>query len=190
MKNFMTLILLFFVSVQVFATSAYHREVTLDKVENWQDFRKKMIEQENVDHTDGWAYMVSGGLLLAGGLVGYHNGQTPVEKLAYSVSQSLGVAGIGYGAYLHYVGGEERAFYDTVEHARGLRSQDKDELVRSYVQTWRINRHNEKVIRIVTHSLVAALNIYNALQEERGDLRTGLMVIGGANALAAISLSF
>jgi hypothetical protein len=110
--------------------------------------------------------------------------------LAYSVSQSLGIAGIGYGAYLKNVGGEQRSFFETVENAHGLSLQDKDELVRSYSQTWKINRHNEKWLRIITHSLVAALNIYNGLNEEPGELRTGLFVIGGANALAAISLSF
>jgi hypothetical protein len=45
------------------------------------------------------------------------------------------------------------------------------------------------MIRIISHSIVAAMNFYNGSREQ-GDLRQGLFALGGINLLAAISISF
>lgn len=166
------------------------RELSLDDIESWKDFNQVMIEQESVDRTDGVAYMISGAVLLAGGLVGYHNSQGNVEKLAYSVSQSLGIAGLGYGYYLYSVGTETRSFYEAVKNTNGLSEQNRNDLTKNYVAQWKVQQENEKWMKVATYALVGALNVYNASREKPGDLRQGLMVLGGVNLLAAISLSF
>jgi hypothetical protein len=145
--------------------------------------------QQAIEMKTGQAYILSGSLLILGGIIGYHNAHTPVEKLAYSVSQSLGVAGVGYGAFLHSVGSDQRTFFQSVSASKSLTIENKNELAQSYVATWRENRQNEKMIKIVTHSIVAAVNLYNGLLEE-GELRQGLVALGGINFLAAVSISF
>lgn len=198
LKNevFMTLKnkLLVMLIVSLFSASAFARspgrELDISDVKTWNEFTEKMKTQEDRDRTDGQAYMISGALLVAGGIIGYHNSQSSVEKLAYSVSQSLGVAGIGYGAYLYNVGSEQTSFHQAVSSSTSLQMEQKDELVRNYVSEWRRNRYNERMIRILTHSIVAGMNFYNASREDQNELKQGLYVIGGVNALAAISLSF
>lgn len=188
-KGMILFCLLMLSSQMVFARSP-GRELSLDDVQSWKQFVETMKTQEDRDRVDGQAYMISGALLVVGGIVGYHNSGSSVEKLAYSVSQSLGVAGIGYGAYLYNVGSEQTSFYHTVNNTPSLNDSQKDELVKNYVTEWKTNRHNEKVIRIITHSIVAAMNFYNASRENQNDLKQGLYVIGGVNALAAVSLTF
>lgn len=165
------------------------REISLSEVKDWHQFKIKIEQQEQQDQKKGQAYMISGGLLVIGGIIGYHNAHNSVEKLAYSVSQSLGVAGIGYGAYLSFVDSEQSSFYRSIESSKGLTDQNKNEIVRNYVAQWQENKRSERITRIATHALIGGLNIYNGMREE-GDLRQGLIVLGGVNLLAAISLSF
>lgn len=164
------------------------QEVDLNNVNDWKNFSQVMDEQIDTDERTGQAYMLSGGLLLLGGVVGYSSVGSSVEKLAYSVAQSLGVAGIGYGAYLLNVGGEERAFYQSVGKTSGLTLAQRDQLTKNYTAVWKERRRNEKLIRILSHSLVAAMNFYNASRTDQADLRQGLYVIGGVNAIVALSL--
>lgn len=166
------------------------RELSLEDVSSWKEFDQAMQEQESADRTDGMAYMISGALLLAGGLVGYHNSGGNVEKLAYSVSQSLGIAGLGYGYYLYNVGTETRSFYESVRNTSGLSETNRNDLTRSYVKQWKVQQDNEKWMKMATYALVGGLNLYNASREKPGDLRQGLMILGGVNLLAAISLTF
>lgn len=189
MKLAVLILTLSFISQNAMARSP-GRELKLDDVQSWKQFSETMKLQEDRDRVDGQAYMISGALLILGGVVGYHNSDGSIEKLAYSVSQSLGVAGMGYGAYLYNVGSEQTSFYHTVANSQTLNEGQRDDLVKNYVTEWKTNRYNEKVIRIVTHSIVAAMNFYNASRESQHDLKQGLYVIGGVNALAAVSLSF
>ena len=188
-------VLTVFFTAQLFSTVAVaqikiHQEVNLDKVENWQQFSKAMDEDINSEESTGRAYMISGGLLLLGGIVGYNGVNGSVERLAYSVVQSIGVAGIGYGAYLYKVGSDDRAFYETVQNANGgLPNLQKDLLFSSYKKIRAERKRNEKYIRMIAHSLVAAVNFYNASKADQSDLRQGLYVLGGVNALVAISLA-
>jgi CTP synthase (UTP-ammonia lyase) len=177
-------------SVSVAYAQDKGREISLSEVKDWHQFKLRIEQQDHQDQVKGNAYMISGALLVVGGIVGYHNAHNAVEKLAYSVSQSLGVAGIGYGAYLSFVGSEQKAFYQSIENSKSLNDANKNELVRNYVDTWKENQRTERLTRIVTHSIVGALNIYNGSREEQSDLRQGLMILGGVNLLAALSLSF
>lgn len=184
------LILLFFFAFSSWSHAGYQlRDLDLQDASTWEEFRSIIQKQEESEKLNGQAYMISGALLVLGGMVGYHNAHTSVEKLAYSVTQSLGVAGVGYGAFLSAVGSPPRRFYQTVEASQGLSAQNKNELVRNYVTYLKEDRSNEKMIKIVTHALVSAVNIYNGMREQ-GELRQGLIALGGIHALAAISISF
>lgn len=187
-KIFLTLIIIF--SGASTLAESKTKEIRLADVKTWNEFKVKMEQEERKDHLKGQAYMISGGLLVIGGIIGYHNAQNSVEKLAYSVSQSLGVGGIGYGAYLSFVDSEQRSFYRSVESSQSLSEENKNEIVRNYVLNKAENERSERITRIVTHSIVGALNVYNGLREEQNDLRQGLIILGGVNILAAISLSF
>lgn len=165
------------------------RELSLYDSTTWDEFKAAVQKQEENDRRNGQAYMISGTLLVLGGMVGYHNAQTSIEKLAFSVTQSLGVAGIGYGAYLYNVGNPHQSFFESLESTKSLSTSQKDDLVRHYVADLREDRTNEKFIKIVTHSIVSFVNFYNGMREE-GELRQGLMALGGIHALAAISVSF
>jgi hypothetical protein len=186
--NILISLILFFSSSLSNAQLAPLKEVEVDKIQNWEQFDRIMLEQTETEEHTGQGYMISGGLLLVGGLVGYSSVSSNVEKLAYSVVQSLGVAGIGYGTYLYNVGGEERAFYRTVKGTNDLSLNAKNNLFKSYKGVWEQRRKNEKMIRILSHSLVAAINFYNGARAESTDLKQGLYVIGGVNALFALSM--
>lgn len=181
------IILSLLISLQVQAKSLV-KEYNLEGVQTWEEFSKKVKMKTDKEQEEGRAYMISGGLLLVGSLVGYHNAHTTIEKLGYSIAQSLGVGGIGYGSYLYNIGGEERVIYTTIYQTE-IGTKEKDALVRSYTTQWKENKQRDKLIRIVTHSLVGVLNIYNGSRATEDDLRQGLYAIGGINLLAALSLT-
>ncbi|GIL16944.1 MAG: hypothetical protein BroJett040_06950 [Oligoflexia bacterium] len=189
MKIIIALLLpiLFMLSTQA---KSLTQEYNLENVQTWEEFSRKVKLKTDKEQEEGRAYMISGGLLLVGSVVGYHNAHSSVEKLAYSVAQSLGIGGIGYGSYLYNIGGEERVIYTTILRA-DLGSHEKDALVRSYTHQWKENKQRDKMIRIVTHSLVGILNIYNGARvpSSEEDLRQGLYALGGINLLAALSLT-
>jgi hypothetical protein len=166
------------------------RAFSFKDLRTWQDFATAQEKQESKDQETGTAYMISGVLLSIGGSVGYHNAKTSVEKLAYSFTQSLGVAGVGYGAYLYHVGNEHRSFYEAVRSTSSLTENQRNDLFLNYAEQVRVVQYNAKWIRIVSHALVGALNFYNASRESDQDLKQGLNVIGAANVLAAVSLTF
>lgn len=165
------------------------RPLSIEDVTTWEEFRTLVQQQENDEILNGRAYIISGAVLVLGGMIGYHNAKTSVEKLAYSVTESLGVAGIGYGAYLNTVGSPQRSLYESIEASKSLTLTNKNDLVRNYALSMKENRKNERLIKIVTHSIVSAVNLYNGLREE-GELRQGLIALGGIHFLAAISVSF
>ena len=189
MKKQLLILLVGLLFSEMALARSLRRELSLHDVETWKEFQAMMIEQESIDRTDGIAYMISGAVLLAGGLVGYHNSKGNIEKLAYSVSQSLGIAGLGYGSYLYTVGAETRSFYESVKNTNGLSDTHRNDLTKNYVGQWKVQKDNERWMKVATYALVGALNMYNGSREE-GELRQGLMIIGGVNLLAAISLSF
>lgn len=171
------------------ALKTVRRELDVYSISNWNDFDRSMKIQYEKDEQDGTAYLISGALLIVGGTVGYSNSSNSVEKLGFSISQSLGVAGLGYGAYLSFIGRDHSPFYESLSQS-SLNSQQKDELVGIYMKKVRKNQDTEKWIRVASHASVAGINFYNASREEDRDLQAGLMVLGLVNALAAVSISF
>lgn len=182
------LVLLIVMQTMTAQARLIEKEINLSSMQSWSDFSSAMQEQEKRDKETGFAYMLSGALLTLGGSIGYHNAKTSVEKLAFSVTQSLGIAGVGYGATLYHVGHNHRAFYKSIDNVPSLSDTQKDDIFLSYAREMRSREVNSRWIRVVSHSLVAAINIYNGSREEDESLRQGLYFIGAANAFAAFSL--
>ena len=158
--------------------------------ENWSEFSKTIEELRSKQKSEGVAYMVSGFLVLVGGGFGYANSTDSLQKVAFSLSQSLGIGALGYGYYSYKIGGGDRTFYDSVAGVSSLNEIQKDELTRSYFKVRQDNLKTNEWIRFVTHSLIAGLNLVYASQESNADVRSALYFVGGVNAMAAISIAF
>ncbi len=171
-------------------TSA-QQEVKLN-IENprWESFENEIKLLERADYQNGLSYVISGSLALAGGLWGEAIADDSVEKGIYAVFQSIGIASVGYGAYLWQVGGEERALYHALAQTQGLSDADRTRFLRTYFAQRKQRLKREKLIRAITHGLVAGVNIYNATRQDERGVRDALYFIGGINVLAAVSFSF
>lgn len=156
---------------------------------NWPKFESSMALKQNKDYVDGLSYIISGSIALVGGFVGQGITQDPLEKGVYTLFQTIGIASIGYGAYSWKLGDEDRFFYDSVRNAN-LTATDRNAILRSYYHQKKVRERHERDIKAVTHSLIAAVNIYNASQQSKGSVQNGLYFIGGVNLLAAITFSF
>lgn len=178
-------------SLLFFCRSLYCTEVTIQTENmNWAKYEREVQLLEREDYRNGLSYVISGSLALVGGIWGESVTNDAVEKGIYSVFQSIGIASVGYGAYLWQVGGEERAIYTSLRDAKGLSYRDKSYFLRSYFAQRKERLRREKLIRAITHGLVAAVNTYNASRQDQDGVRDALYFIGGVNLLAAISFTF
>lgn len=158
--------------------------------QRWTDFEQKVMELEREERRQGLAYMISGGLMLVGGVVGFNNASGSVEKLALSLTGTLGVGAIGFGYYQHSVGSPDRSFVNIVNSANELNLEQREALLNSYLALEKERAERIRFMRIVSHSLVAVMNLYQASRETDSHVKDLLYVIGGLNGLAAISIAF
>lgn len=155
----------------------------------WQDFARDVRRTEREDFRNGLSYIISGSLALVGGLAGSGITHDPVERGIYTFFQTIGIASIGYGAYTWRIGGEERSLYTTLQQSH-LTPEQRTNFLRAHALQKRTRDRRERIIKAVTHGLIAGLNIYNATQQQQDSIKTGLYFIGGVNLLAAISYTF
>jgi hypothetical protein len=157
---------------------------------NWLKFDTFIQEQTESDTISAYSYLISGGLATVGGIIGYANSQDQFAKVVYAVSQSIGIAAMGYGGFQLVVGNEHRLFHSTLSQTQGLSDFEKNRLVSNYFKNRKIQEKKSRTVKAITHGLVAILNFVNAAQENNSDLKTALYFVGGVNALASISFSF
>lgn len=167
---------------------------TMDKpfptqIENWNDFSQAIHTQKQKDYLNGWSYIISGGLALVGGILGTQVTNDPLERGVYTLFETMGIASIGYGAYIWKIGGEERFLYNTLQRTH-LTPDQKSEFLVSYHYQIKDRDQKDRALRSITHGLISALNFYSANQQSQPGLKTTLNFIGGVNLLAAISFSF
>lgn len=155
----------------------------------WDEFAEAVKVQQEQDRINGLSYIISGSLALAGGIWGNGIASDPAEKGVYTVFQTIGIASIGYGSYIWQIGEEERAIYDSLQYSK-LTPEQKSQFLRAYRYQRTEKLRKDKIIRAVTHGLIAGLNFYNASQQENTSLKNTLNFIGGVNLLAAISFTF
>ncbi len=158
-------------------------------VSDWDYFEKTMKEQKRRDFDRGLSYVISGSLALVGGLAGSNATQDSVEKGVYTVFETIGISSVGYGAYTMQIGSEERELFEVLSNSR-LTADQKTEFLHSYYYHRMQTEKKERVIKALTHALIAGLNLYSASQQQQATIKTGLFFIGGVNLLAALSFTF
>ncbi|MEQ1879070.1 MAG: hypothetical protein ABL958_20690 [Bdellovibrionia bacterium] len=156
----------------------------------WDNFSGFINEQSEKDRKLGIAYMVSGAAAIVGGTLGYQQTEDPFARTVFTVSQSMGIAAIGYGTFLMEIGHEDRAFHQAVLDTTSLSPQQKDELLGHYLREKRTFEKRARLIRAFTHGFIAALNFYNGSKQKDSNLQSVHYFIGGINLVAAVSFSF
>ena len=159
------------------------------QTDDWKGFEDFIKETDRQDKVDGYSYLISGTLASVGGLVGYYSSADTFAKAVYSISQTIGVAAIGFGGYKLFVGNENRVFYKTLR-ASNLSATEKDLLLFNYRLQKGAEEARVRKVKALTHGAIALLNIYNAMKEPHEDLKTALYFIGAVNFFAAISFTF
>lgn len=137
----------------------------------------------------GWSYIISGGIGFLGGFAGQSVAQDTLEKGAYTIFQSIGIAAMGYGLYKVYIGTEEQKFFSLLENS-AITVEQKEAIYRAYQIQQKDLEKKENRIRALTHGLIAVLNLTNAAQQSPGVVRDSLYFIGGVNLLACGSYTF
>jgi hypothetical protein len=169
-------------------TLAAESEFKFDK-SSWAEFSHEVELQKERDRRNGYSYVISGSLALIGGIWGNSISEDTAEKGIYTIFQTIGVASVGYGAYVWQIGGEERSIYQTLQYSK-LSSEQKSQFLQAYNFQRKEREHRDRIIRAVTHGLIAGLNFYNATQQSQAGLKNTLFFVGGVNLLAAISFSY
>ncbi len=158
-------------------------------VSDWSYFEKTMKEQKRRDFDRGLSYVISGSLALVGGLAGANATQDSVEKGVYTVFETIGISSVGYGAYTMQIGSEERELYEVLVSTK-LSAEQKTEFLHAYYYHRMLTEKKERLIKALTHALIAGLNLYSASQQQQPTIRTGLYFVGGVNLLAALTFTF
>lgn len=155
----------------------------------WEQYSKDVERLEKTDYRNGLSYIISGSLALAGGIVGSNLTDDSLEKGVYTIFQTIGVASVGYGAYVWKIGGEERTITRSLQYSK-LPPDQRTNFLRSFYAQKKASETRERQIKAITHGLIAGLNFYNASQQKQDSIKNGLFFIGSVNLLAAISFTF
>ncbi len=183
----MTFVLLLVVGISGRAFAA-EEEFVFD-TNKWNEFAHEVEVQKEKDRRNGLSYVISGSLALVGGIWGNSIAEDTAEKGIYTVFQTIGVASVGYGAYTWQIGGEERSVYQTLQYSK-FTPEQKSQFLRAYNYERKDRAKRDRLIRAVTHGLIAGLNFYNASQQKQESLKNTLYFVGGVNLLAAVSFTF
>ena len=156
---------------------------------SWDAFHKYMNQKQKEDRVTGLSYMISGTVATLGGVAGYYNSDDSFSRGVYAIAQSVGVAAIGYGANKYWNGNEYNSFFYAVE-GTSLTSAQKVELLKRFLAKESEEREKTRWIKIATHSLIAAVNLYSASREDDKNVRGVLNFLAGTNAVIAFSYAF
>lgn len=166
------------------------RAPNLISIKGWSEVRESIRKKDSENYKKGLSYIISGSSALVAGLLGERASVDPVDKAIYSTFQAIGIASVGYGAYRWNVEDEEKLFYNSLEASGSLGPQEKLIVMESYHRQRKIRESRERVIKAVTHGMVAALNLYGASVQSNENIRSGLYFLAGVNVLAAVSFTF
>jgi len=162
---------------------------TQKKTEAFTYLSLKENELRKQNQTTGWAYMISGTLVLGVSIPGYYLSNDTFARVIYSLGETLGVAAIGYGSYLAFVDTENARFVRVLDSVPSLQASEKEALSRAYLRESADRGKSVRKVRAISHGLTAALNFTNALTSSQSELKTALFFIGGVNLLAAASFT-
>lgn len=171
-------------------TQGIQSQIKLSQPDSWNYYSKLALDQEEADRTQGLSYIISGSLAILGGIAGTNVTADPLEKGIYALFQTIGVASVGYGSHKYFIGDEKRLLMRSLRESTDLNNQQKVAFLKIYLNEKKKNQTKENYIKVVTHGLIAAMNIYNASLQQQGSVKNALYFIGGANLLASISFAF
>lgn len=139
--------------------------------------------------------MLSGGIALAAAIPAYYLSEDTFARAIYSISQTVGVAAIGYGYYLVVVENDYRRFARILGGMQGGNQQaltpaQNNRLAELYLRESAAQAQSARKIRVVSHGLTAGLNLLSAFTASQRELRTALFFLCGVNTLAAVGLAF
>ncbi|MGK5090329.1 hypothetical protein WDW86_22510 [Bdellovibrionota bacterium FG-2] len=97
---------------------------------------------------------------------------------------------VGYGSYLVLINNDYLRFERILKGVPSLSKVDRERLSRQFLEQNSERARGVRKIRVISHSLTAALNILNAATSSQPDLSTALYFVGGVNVLAAASCIF
>ncbi len=150
--------------------------------------KAKKIEDRDV--SEGWAYVISGGVALAASIPGYYLSSDVFARSVYSLGETLGVGAIGYGSYLILVTDDYARFVRIIESSPTLSVVEKEKLSYEFLNENAKRAKALRKIRVISHGLTASLNFLNGATAGNSDLRTALYFVGAINVLAALSFLF
>lgn len=156
---------------------------------NWSDFELYMQERERHDRLRGLGYMLSGAVATLGGLAGYNSSEDSFGRAVYAVSQTVGIAAVGYGASVYWNGNEYDSFYGAIKNS-SLSVDQKTELLQRYLALERRERERNRWIQFGTSVLLAVVNFSSAEREKDPNVKGVLQFLGGVNAVIALSYTF
>jgi hypothetical protein len=150
---------------------------------------KKAAAFDSTSKYQGWGYLISGGVALGISVPAYYLSDDVFAKAIYSVTETLSVAAIGYGAFQLLVDDDMTRFVRIVRSVPGLTRAQRDQMAMSYLRESADRARNLRRIRVISHGLTAALNLVNAATSSNPNLSEALYFVGGVNLLAAVSFA-
>jgi hypothetical protein len=142
------------------------------------------------DHLEGWGYLISGGVALGVSIPAFYLSEDVFAKAVYSLTETLGVAAVGYGAYLVLLDNDMSRFVKIVRSVPKLSRVEQDQLADAYLRESADRARNVRKIRVISHGLTAVINLVNAVTSSNQNLAEALYFLGGVNTLAAIGFAF
>jgi hypothetical protein len=146
--------------------------------ETYKEFNERVNAESQSKRTDGFGYLVSGGIALVGGSYGWSQSKSSVEKGFYSIAQSMGILAIGYGAEAYFLKQDDEIFLTVLSSTELSRAQ-KDKMVESYLRERKEREESVVWIRRVTFGLAGVLSAVNAAQTKDQTLQNILYVSAG-----------
>lgn len=186
MTKILALVIVTFLSFQALAQE---RELDYDGAANWNDFRKYISTQRELDEQKGLGYILSGGVAAVGGAIGFYQSEEVFSRTVFAITSNIGLAAIGVGASYYWTGSSVDSFFYAIDGS-SLSLAEKNEVLQRYLDKERQEKENRRWIRVATYSLIALANLYSASQEESADIQSVFYFLSGANALLAVSYSF
>lgn len=181
-----------FVVILSLLTSNFARAaepVDVNSSRDWKTFDSAMSSIADDDRAIGTSYLISGGLVTLGSIAGYYSTDDSTSKVIYAFSQSLGIAAIGYGSAKLFIGHEYSSFYAAVK-GTNLSNEQKNNLLRIYLENEKEKRESLRKIKIATHLLLGAVNLYSATREKDNNVKSVFTFLSGINFAIALAYTF
>ncbi len=154
---------------------------------DWLEAKADEIDRIHTER--GWAYVISGGVVLAGSIPGFYLSKDLFAQAVFSIGQTLGVAAVGYGTYLVSIRNDYSQFVRILKGVPELSIGERNHLARQFLVERAATAKASRRIRVITHSLTGLLNLVNGVTASSSELKTALFFLAGINALAAGSFA-